>query len=97
MQDQARQARWGLSAVSAHLICLTPPLNSLTHSSSRAHFSPFFFFSYLINKRRDMELKDTLNSFLIYSTLDNDPAPPATNRSLHATLARKRKSLKRVD
>ena len=45
MQDQARQARWGLSAVSAHLICLTPPLNSLTHSSSRAHFSPFFFFS----------------------------------------------------
>jgi hypothetical protein len=44
-----------------------------------------------------MELKDTLNSFLIYSTLDNDPAPPATNRSLHATLARKRKSLKRVD
>ncbi len=34
----------------------------------------------------EKELKDVLNSSLIYSTLDDDPAPPATNRRRVHTL-----------
>ena len=33
-------------------------------------------FKFNWNKRSEMGLKDTLNSLLIYSTLDDDPVPP---------------------